>query len=180
MNDFKNYTIYDISGAVASPECRKLAELATGKVVLEVGSQHGSSTVAMGQVAKQVVAIDWHQGDDHASKMDTIAGFWENLRRYNVLDRVIPLVAKFEDVAALMVPGSFDLGFIDAFHSYEACRGHILLALPLLKPDGWFAVHDYGWPPFPGVVKAVDELVGGKPEIVFNTLAIFKASAVKR
>lgn len=179
MNDFKNYTVFDISGAVASPECRKLAELATGKVVLEVGSQHGSSTVSMGQVCKQLVAVDWHRGDDHAAHMDTVAGFWDNLKRYKVLDKVIPVVGRFEDAAAMLVPGSFDLAFIDAFHSYEACRSHILLALPLLKPGGWFAVHDYGWPNFPGVQRAVDELVG-TPWVVFKTLAIFTASQVKR
>lgn len=179
MTARQSYDVYDIAGAIASPECRKLAALATGRVVLEVGSQHGSSTVTMGQVARRVVAVDWHRGDDHAGRMDTVAGLWANLRKYGVLDAVVPVVARFEDAAPFLVPGTFDLAFIDAQHHYEDARRHVLLALPLLKAGGVLAVHDYGWHAFPGVQKAVDELCGGRPREVFRTLAIFAKEDVR-
>lgn len=174
---FTSRLAQDILGAIESPECQKLAELANGKEVLEIGSQHGSSTVAMARTAIKVVAVDWHQGDDHASRQDTLGGFWQNLHRYKVVDKVIPVIAKIEDVNHFLRLGSFDMAFIDAQHYYEDARHHILIAFDLVKPDGLIVVHDYGWHAFPGVKKAVDELVE-RPQ-VFGTLAIFRANQIK-
>lgn len=62
--------------------------------------------------------------------------------------------------AAPLVPDSWaDFVFIDAGHSYEAVRQDIALWAPKVRPGGWFGGHDYH-PKFPGVIRAVGELVG--------------------
>jgi hypothetical protein len=53
---------------------------------------------------------------------------------------------------------SLDFVFIDADHTYEACRADILAWAPKVKRTGWIAGHDYH--EFPGVKKAVDEVLG--------------------
>lgn len=60
---------------------------------------------------------------------------------------------------------SLDFVFIDADHSYEACRSDIIAWLPKVRPGGILAGHDYNPQPDPqtgldyGVGKAVRELL---------------------
>lgn len=68
-----------------------------------------------------------------------------------------------------------DMVFIDADHSYEACKGDILAWLPNIKPGGIIALHDYRkqdtdipTQEWPGVDKAVDELLMGEYEQVLR------------
>jgi len=81
-----------------------------------------------------------------------------------------------------------DLVFIDGDHSYDGCKNDIMAWLPNIKPDGIIAIHDYckqdlftddynedkphpDYPhpkPWPGVDKAVDELLLGKYEQVMR------------
>lgn len=77
--------------------------------------------------------------------------------------------------------------FIDADHSYEACKGDIEAWLPNIKPGGIIALHDYKKhevndpdihpKPWPGVDQAVDELLTGKYEQILrvDTLVAFRA-----
>lgn len=70
-----------------------------------------------------------------------------------------------------------DMVFVDGEHSYEGCKADIEAWLPLIKPGGIIAVHDYGKaaiPPnpngphpvaWPGVDQAVDELLLYNPEL---------------
>jgi uncharacterized Rossmann fold enzyme len=72
--------------------------------------------------------------------------------------------------AAAVVPDqSLDFVFIDADHSYEACRADILAWLPKIKPGGFISGHDYENPDFPawGVKQAVTEIFGD-PELGEN------------
>jgi SAM-dependent methyltransferase len=56
--------------------------------------------------------------------------------------------------------GKFDLVFIDAAHDYDNVKLDIQSWLPLVRPGGIIAGHDYqlAWP---GVVEAVNELLPG-------------------
>lgn len=159
----------DIPTSVSRSEAERLCELAEGKVVLEVGSWWGFSTVAMALVAKRVHAVDWHQGDDHAGNDESLAPLMANLDRYGVRDRVVVHVGRSEDVLPLFPTGHFDLAFIDAFHTTEAVRADIHLVLPLVGVHGYIAFHDYG---LFGVKEAVDEL--GKPIELTESLAVVK------
>lgn len=63
-------------------------------------------------------------------------------------------VKRFED-------GEFDFVFIDADHSYEGVKAETLRWLPKVKKGGIMAWHDVGnLPRYPGVEKAIDEVIG--------------------
>lgn len=87
-----------------------------------------------------------------------------------------------------------DLIFIDGDHTYEGCAGDILAWLPLLKPGGYLAIHDYDKlahhiqmtgdlsatpedaKSYPGVDQAVRELLLGKyaQESQIESLGVFR------
>ena len=54
------------------------------------------------------------------------------------------------------VAGKVDFVFIDADHSYEACRQDIELWKGRIVPGGYLFGHDYGRARHPGVKRAVD------------------------
>ncbi len=56
----------------------------------------------------------------------------------------------------------FNLVFIDAEHTYEACRADMAAWWPLVKPGGILCGHDYGHRRYPGVARAVDEFAASK------------------
>ena len=64
------------------------------------------------------------------------------------------------EAATLVVDGSLDFVFIDADHTEEGVSADIAMWRPKVKPGGWLMGHDYNERGFPGVVRAVDRLVG--------------------
>ena len=137
----------DIQSAVTPEEARALAGLARGKTVIELGAYHGFSTVVLASVAAEVVSIDWHMGDEHAGLGDTWDIFSASIDRYGMRDRVIVIRERFEDVLPRLAAehaGKFDGCFLDAKHDEESVTRDLRLALPLIKPGGFCAVHDYG------------------------------------
>jgi predicted O-methyltransferase YrrM len=164
----------DIVSAVSHAECEKLAELAEGKLVLELGCHFGRSTVALASVAKLVHAIDWHKGDMHSGIEDSAEIFLRNITRYKVREKIVHHMGRFEDVLPLFIPGVFDLAFIDALHTAEAVKADAQAVLPLLKPGGTMAFHDYGRHLF-GVTGAVDEFsrwIGRKVQVTESVAVI--------
>lgn len=153
-----------ISSAVTPQESNVLAELARGKVVLEMGAFYGYSTIVLASVAKHVTSIDWHMGDDHAGIHDTWEIFQFNIKRYGMENRVEAIRERFEDVLPGMAEQGrkFDGCFLDAHHSEESVTRDIGLALPVLNKGAFFAFHDYGrgehtgHPGF-GVTEAADK-----------------------
>lgn len=133
-----------IQSSVTRPQCERLAELAAGRVVLELGSWHGRSTVLLASVATRVHAVDWHRGDPHTGSSDTLASCVGALRRHNVLHKTVLHVGKHEDVLPLFRDGLFGLIFVDSFHKEEAVEQDIVLIRRLLAPGGVLAFHDYG------------------------------------
>lgn len=145
----------DIRSAIKDDESARLAELAAGRRVLEVGSQYGFSTVLMARVAKVVHAVDWHRGDAIVGRNESLPLLWENVTRYKLRDRVVIHVGRSETVLPLLLPGSFDFAFHDSYHSAEAVAADVALMVPLLVPGSLLALHDYGRY---GVAEAVDGL----------------------
>ena len=60
--------------------------------------------------------------------------------------------------------------FIDAKHEYEFVKRDIEAWLPKVKPGGTIAGHDFKAQDWPGVVKAVEEVFGGKAKPVSNAI----------
>lgn len=147
-------------GWTSDAEVEELVRLVAGKTVLEVGAYRGFGTVVMAQAGATVWAIDWHRGDAALGPRDTLCGWWTNVSRHHVEDQVVGLVGRSREVMAMLRPSTFDVVFIDADHSYDAVREDIDGALRLVKDQGGvLAFHDYNREVWPGVVRAVDELV---------------------
>lgn len=145
----------DVPSAVTQEECSKLSSLAKDKVVLELGSQFGRSTIALASTAKMVHSVDWHDGDPYSGYEESISKFLENIKKHGVREKIVMHVGSFQDVLATFKEGMFDFCFIDAFHEEESVVQDANRVLPLMKTSGLVAFHDYGRPQF-GVTKAVN------------------------
>jgi glycosyltransferase involved in cell wall biosynthesis len=77
---------------------------------------------------------------------DTWEPYRANLARYGVASKVDARRGRFADVLpALQKQGLlFDGVFIDAQHDAAAVQADLDLVLPLIRPGGWVAFHDYG------------------------------------
>lgn len=144
-----------------------LSDLARGKLVLEIGSWLGRSTVAMARTALVVVAVDPHTGPPYRAEGSTFAEFQDNLRRCDVADRVVPIVAGFERAAQHLPRGYFDLAFIDAAHDYESVIRDGRYAWSCVRAGGILAFHDYiGQDGVYAAVNALAERWHTKPQVV--------------
>lgn len=140
----------------------KLQDLAKCKVVLEIGSWEGRSTVCMAEVAAHVYACDPHTAFNTQTlgeEFVSLDKFKENTKEF---DNITLLLGKSEDMVPPLNDNFFDLVFIDGVHSYPAVKVDIELSLPKLKMGGTMVFHDMGWDGKHdgGVAKAVWETFG--------------------
>ena len=167
----------NIKSAVTAAEIARLAALAAGKRVVEVGSLLGFSTVHLARAACRVVAIDPHDGYPYYNPSPTLPEFLGNLERFGVLPKVDVRVGYAQDWLPKLsekhgsISDNFGLTFIDATGFYEDtkfCLAH--------APSPVIAVHDYGRRGCGGVEKAVKEFCWqtGKSFDVTGTLAVIQ------
>lgn len=164
---------HDIRGWLAIEEGQKLAELAAGKRVLEIGSFCGRSTVCMARVAEHVTAVDFFDGPKVEFYGDYSAEFDASVLRHGVKDKVTK--HRPEDPLA----GEYDFAFIDGAHDYESVKRDIEKVSTVLVNGGLMAFHDYRGGIDPGVDKAVDELLASGGELISHTktLAVVRPPA---
>src|SRR4029077_6676495 len=89
--------------------------------------------------------------------------FKSNLADEIKLGKVVPIRADSGEAVGILSRmlsgrGLSDMVFIDAEHSYEAVATDMVNYNPLLRSGGILSGHDYSVA-FPGVMKAVEELV---------------------
>lgn len=151
-----------IPGWLTECEAEKLAQLAAGRRVLEIGSYCGRSSVVMARTALHVDCVDPFDGRT-IDGVHTLDEFQRNIERHGVASRVTAHVGTTAECVPQL--GVFNLVFIDGDHSYEAVMQDAAHALAHLHPDGLLAFHDYrvyigehdgGWDS--GVTRAVGEL----------------------
>ena len=143
--------------------CKRLGGR-SGLTIVEVGSYAGESSdvfACMDEVAKLWCVDPWKMGYDdgdlasHSDFSKVEARFDEVAKRHGTK------ISKFKGVLRDFVlhHGDIcpDMVYIDACHTYEACRDDIAQALRL-RPC-IVCGHDYARN-FPGVMKAVDEVFG--------------------
>ena len=146
-----------------------------GLIMAEIGCYAGDSTVLFvaSNLISEINCIDaWendYDGDDICSytcPMRLIEGrFEENVNKFNSIK--INKIKKYSTEAAkLFKDETFDWIYIDACHTYEAVKEDLLAWIPKVKNGGFISGHDYDCPIFPGVKKAVIEIVG-KPDYLF-------------
>lgn len=150
------------------PFYEMLAErIPSGGVFVEVGVLLGRSFACMGQLRPdlQVWAVDvWEDGHwgKHEDIVRGLGGLWPaflTLMRNNapeVLERAHIVRARSTDVSLRFLA---DAVFIDAGHDYRSVCDDIAHYLPIVKPGGIIAGHDYQ-PNYPGVIAAVNEKLG--------------------
>lgn len=177
----------DVDGWLTYEEGEALTTLAAGKVVVEVGSYCGLSTICMAQKAEHVYAVDPHDGRGTPRPRDTQELFCQNVKRYQVHDKVTLCNRPFEEVDLSGIEA--DLVFIDGAHDFESVKQDAEKAiLQTLKPGGLLVFHDYretpgehdgGWDP--GVTEAVNDLiaVGGRLIARHGTLAVIKPPSLE-
>jgi len=155
-----------IGGWMSEKELLWLATQAQQRhLIVEFGSLHGRSTRALADNTDGVVwAVDpWTDKycSEDGNNINTFTTyvlpyFLRNLRDHIDSGRVIQSRGFSY---GFNLPFKVDMVFIDGDHRYEIVVKDIKKAYDLLKDGGLICGHDYGHPVWPGVKKAVDELV---------------------
>ena len=145
------------------------------RIIVEIGTWKGRSTAALAMGTPGVVyAVDhWRGSPDELETghavMATDEGresvFFDAMRNlYPFIDagRCVPIVLSSASAHDLLAPmlrerGGADLIFLDGSHDCESVTGDIYFWRPLVAEGGLLCGHDFPWP---GVTKAVSELVG--------------------
>jgi predicted O-methyltransferase YrrM len=133
---------------------RAMAETVKNGLVVEIGVWCGRSLACIAPICRanrcRLVAID------------PDPRFLRYQPHYDGLDSVEFIVGKSADLAWQFSPQTIDLLFIDGDHTYEGVKIDLELWVPLVKPGGIVAGHDYSWDDNPagGVTRAVKEYFG--------------------
>jgi predicted O-methyltransferase YrrM len=121
----------------------KVALCSKPKKLLEVGSFRGYTALYLAQHVSsdaKIVTVDRYPEHGEA---------YRNTRYASMIERRIgeTSVSMYQQD----MPGSYDLIFIDADHSYEGVKHDTELVLPLVSPTGFILWHDYAnWGYFDG------------------------------
>ncbi|MEG9861240.1 MAG: class I SAM-dependent methyltransferase [Parvularculales bacterium] len=167
ISDFMAYRvdIDSIKGFLDPEEGQALQEAALEAAVwgpcLEIGSYCGKSTIYYGTACQMkgtvLFALDHHCGSEEnqpgeayhdpdlynaqTGRMDTLPTFRDTLRRAELEDSVIPLVAS-SALAARQWATPLAMVFIDGGHSMATAWDDYRLWTPHLMTDGILAIHD--------------------------------------
>ena len=121
----------DVPNALSKREVFALQTYASGKLVLELGSLLGASTIALAQTAALVTAVDKHTGYG----TPTLHRFMSNMDRAGVSAKVQPVLLDVKDLVLSIMP---DFVFIDLDGSEELTT----IALDKVREVPIVAIHD--------------------------------------
>jgi predicted O-methyltransferase YrrM len=116
--------------------------LCLDRQAIELGSYRGRSTCCIAAVASSVLSIDSHTGDRHTGPQDTYGDLLANLEGCGVAEKVRAVKVRIERADAYVVPGAFDVAYVDCEHTYESTLAGLALAIQAVKPGGVVAWHD--------------------------------------
>lgn len=155
-----------ICTSITGSEANRLADLAAGRDVLEIGSAYGYSACVMALAgARHVTAVDPH------TWLDSHEVMLGNLAACGVAGQVTVIRGYSPDALAGL--GPFGLVFIDGDHSAAAVMADVEAARKLLADGGVLAVHDYlETCCCPGVGAALDALFPAGPDELVDTLFV--------
>ena len=160
-----------IDGWMSDAELNWIRQNVIGaKKILEIGSWKGRSTAAIREGMDHdavLVCVDTWRGSDN-EEIHNIAKdisdpiwreFYTNHKKNIDNGKIVTMRMSSKDALEKLEDNKeqFDCIFIDADHSYEACKADIEGSLKVLKNDGLLCGHDHDWS---GVTKAVDEIGG--------------------
>ncbi|MCO6430885.1 MAG: class I SAM-dependent methyltransferase [Deltaproteobacteria bacterium] len=145
--------------------CRGLYELikenlTPGSTVIETGTHRGISTELFALYTKQVLTVD----------TDICFEARDRLSKYS---HVTCLQAESIQLASQLPDQVCDAVYLDTAHTYEHVKAEILAWLPKIVPGGFICGHDYTLHD-PGLMKAVNELLGQPDKVYSDGSWIFK------
>jgi SAM-dependent methyltransferase len=155
---------------------------------VEVGSWKGRSAAFMAvEIANsnkkiKFDCVDTWEGSVEHIEFDEVVNnklydiFLTNIEP--VKDIINPIKMSSIEASKLYQDESLDFVFIDASHEYEDVKNDILAWLPKVKKGGILAGHDFT-DPFPGVVNAVNELLGSNNTYIDEQCWIHTKSTFK-
>lgn len=161
-------------GWLSAREADKLAELADGGVVLELGAWKGRSTVALASTARYVVSIDAHKPFVSFLERydeDSLPTYLDNVRK---LPNVGIVIAQFSFAITFDVR-AFDLVFVDGLHDKTNVTNDAML---VSRFDAVVAFHDWGKYQVEEAVRRLN--LYDEPDEIVDTLAVFNRSKPPR
>lgn len=187
------------------PALKELAQsLPPNPAVVNVGAGAGTSGLAFMESRPDLFlyTIDIQKDDSPLGclyaegQVLKAAGFWDRYHQIwgdsKGMGRVWRDVKTIESNGLTPSYPLADLVLIDGDHSYEGCKGDIEAWLPNIKPGGILAIHDYKKHlltydeetcphprPWPGVDRAVDELLLGEYEVVMQVESLIAFRVMK-
>jgi glycosyltransferase involved in cell wall biosynthesis len=156
--------------------------------IVEIGSLAGKSArVFLYFSDKPLICIDpynWYTLSNVLAGGEIIGMNIKDAERLfieNVIEpyqKRVKLIKKISNEAIYEIePNSFDLLFIDGYHSYEQVKNDFFNYSFKIKKPGIIIFHDYNNPDFPGIKQAVDEIIKqrGVEKILFTqSIAVVK------
>ena len=167
-----------VEGWMHEMELYWLATMARhAKVIVEVGSWKGRFTKALAvSTSGIVISIDSWMGAKNPLDVTAVEAREKGsealykIFQNNLIDeikggKVIPIWAEnhvsLPHLERILAGRKADMIFIDSDHEYDSVKKDIQTFSPYLKDGGLLCGHDFAPSLFPGVVKAVGELVPG-------------------
>ena len=153
----------NIPGYMSEKELEYLASIASKcNVIVEVGSLHGRSTVALAENTDGIIfAVDTFSGDLETNEnFDPFIfrKFMENTKEFgNILP--IPVSSMRAAKIFLLAGIKADAVFLDGDHNADALGKDIIAWSNILRSGGYLLGHDYGFPNWPDVKTIVDQLI---------------------
>lgn len=144
-----------------------LASLRTGSVCVNIGAGVGTSGLLMREASNVVKSytVDIMPDDSPTGGLGNERNAFKEAGYVPDISRHEQICGDASDVGRKWDKGTIDLVFVDGDHSYESAKSDIISWLPHVRTGGIIAVHDYFTVDqkegalFPGVKKAVDELL---------------------
>jgi cyclopropane fatty-acyl-phospholipid synthase-like methyltransferase len=125
--------------SLLAEEAARLAGLANGTNVLEIGSAYGYSAIVMARGgASTVTAVDPHTWIPGSQAV------MEQAVNHAGLTGRVQITARTSQDTLPHLPGRFGLVFVDGDHQAAAVEHDLAWAVKLAAPGGVVAVHDYG------------------------------------
>lgn len=115
----------EVQGWLSDNEAKALQIIAEDSNVIEVGCWKAKSSIAMAATAKTVLTIDHFRGDSYAGAAFTLPEAVENIRKYDIDNKISILV---QDFFAIKNPDMKDMIsvsdvlYYDGDHSEESVR----------------------------------------------------------
>ena len=141
--------------------------------VINLGSGFGTSALALLESRDDLclVTVDYHE---EPTEIGSLMDERDSIRDAGFLDdpRYEQIQGYSAEIGRSWNRGSVDMVFVDASHSYEACKGDALAWMPHIAGGGIMAFHDY-WDRWNyGVIEAVDEVMEGYERIMLASCLI--------